>query len=456
MGTLTSDTAFDRTTAEFVEFYGAKRWLAAPVDVTEAMRIRLADSVACAAAGRRADLVGGLFQQWSTLTSTRERFDQARLWGTSQFASAENAALVNGIALRYQDLSDTFRGLDGTHPSDALAALIAVAETDGRTLGDLILAAVASYQVQVMLADQVPFNKAGYDQPVGGALAVGIGVAHLMGLDAETFGRGITMIAVSQVPLHETRIGMVSSWKSVAAPLAASNAITCMRLAQRGFSGPGAAFDGVNGLWAQTVGSNPEISLAEQAWCAGRTSLKRWPVRDSCQIGVLAALDVHAQVSESKRIAKIEVDTYGSSYRNAVEEPALWRPATREAADHSLPIAIGLALVFGDVDAAALDEGSFRDQAVMAVLDRMTVRVNEDFDRLTPAVKSIRLTVTLDTDEQVVVERALREGEGPGLSDREIVEEKLNRYVDVGGAELLDQLVNGPLDVAMAEIVERF
>ena len=58
------------------------------------------------------------------------------IWGTSRRANAEVAALANGVLLRCHDYNDLYIGQKSWgHPSDIIAALLAVAERE-RTGGN--------------------------------------------------------------------------------------------------------------------------------------------------------------------------------------------------------------------------------------------------------------------------------------------------------------------------------
>ncbi len=52
----------------------------------------------------------------------------ASVWGSDTQTAPEMAAFVNGTMVRYLDISDTYLGLGGGHPSDVIAGIIAVAE----------------------------------------------------------------------------------------------------------------------------------------------------------------------------------------------------------------------------------------------------------------------------------------------------------------------------------------
>lgn len=64
----------------------------------------------------------------------------ARIWGSLVHTSPDMAAFVNGCMLRYLDINDTYRTVDGSHPSDNLGGVLAVAELVGASGRDFLAA----------------------------------------------------------------------------------------------------------------------------------------------------------------------------------------------------------------------------------------------------------------------------------------------------------------------------
>src|ERR1700739_2269376 len=63
-------------------------------------------------------------------------------------SSIEWATFVNGLLIRYLDFNDTYLSKEPAHPSDNLAAVLAVGELAGAGGPALITAAVLAYEIQ--------------------------------------------------------------------------------------------------------------------------------------------------------------------------------------------------------------------------------------------------------------------------------------------------------------------
>src|SRR5262249_21909274 len=98
------------------------------------------------------------------------------LWQTSQ----DLAAFANCAAFRYLDFNDTYIGRFSTHPSDLIAPCVSVAEAEGRTARDLIVAIVIAYEVNCRLVDACDISTRGWDPTVMSPAAVALAAGWLM------------------------------------------------------------------------------------------------------------------------------------------------------------------------------------------------------------------------------------------------------------------------------------
>ena len=77
----------------------------------------------------------------------------ATIVGTMRRTTADLAAFANCAATRYLDFNDTYVGRFAVHPSDDIAACLAVAETERASAQELITAIVIAYEVNCRLVD---------------------------------------------------------------------------------------------------------------------------------------------------------------------------------------------------------------------------------------------------------------------------------------------------------------
>jgi 2-methylcitrate dehydratase len=360
----------------------------------------------------------------------------ARIWGSLSRTSADMAAFVNGSMLRYLDINDTHRTIDGSHPSDNLGGVLAVAEMLGASGAAFLEALVISYEIQCRFVDSVPFNDKGWDQPVPGVMACALACGRLLGLSGEQLQHALSLAIIPNLSTYQTRAGELSMWKGCAAGNGARQGVFAAMLAAEGMTGPYEAFDGVFGLWKQTVGqpydlkpfATPQNGLA---FGITQTNLKKYPVRDSCQLPADVARELRGKIPAAE-IASLQIDTYRSAYKGAVEDPELWAPRTRETADHSMPVTVAVTLIDGAITPDTFNSERFKAQDVLDLIGLTKVEVVDEFTKAAPGVRNSRIIATAKDGRQVVAHQFWTAADiARGLSDAEVEEKfaKLTRDV---------------------------
>ena len=441
----------------------------AMIDYATELRFdELSPSVLHQAKRRVIDTVGGALAAHAAqpvriacnLAPEVSRGRSARVFGSLARTSPEMAAFANGVMLRYLDINDTHRTVDGSHPSDNLSGVLAVAEDLGASGRDFLLALTISYEIQCRFVDSVPFNDNGWDQPVPGVMACALACGRLLGLDGNALRHALALAVIPNLCTYQTRAGELSMWKGCAAANGARQGVFAACLAAEGMTGPDEAFDGVFGLWNQTLGRPYEVkpfARAGDVFAVTQTNIKKFPVRDSCQLPVETAMKLRAGVVATD-IARLRIVTYRSAHKGAVADPELWRPRTRETADHSMPVSVALALIDGGITGEAFDRERFLDDDVIGLIGRTEVEVSDEFSALTPGVRSCRIEATDHAGATRAADLAWTSEDiarGPG--DDEIVD-KFHRYAGVllatpERSRLLERLWQLESVEDMAEIV---
>ena len=393
-----------------------------PPAAVHAAKARLIDSVGVAMAALDAPPANAA-RRLAQPTAGRYR---ARLFGTGIATTPDMAAFVNGIMVRYLDFNDAYRTLDASHPSDNLPGILAMTEALGAGGRDFILALGISYEVQCRFTDDVPFNDAGWDQPVVGAMACALACGRLLGLDRTRLAEAVALASVPFLCTYQTRAGELSMWKGCAGPNGARNGIFAALLAAEGVTGPYHPFEGVFGIWNQTTGGRAfEVNLPAPGPMTScglmQTNIKTHPVRDSCQLPIDTALDLRSRI-EAADIESLHVSTYKSAYEGAVRDPELWAPRTRETADHSMPFSVAAALLDGAVTSESFERSRFLDADVLALIERMEIEVSDEYSGQTPGLRNCRIEAATRDDSRVIAHRTLSQAQiERGIDDADLV-----------------------------------
>ncbi len=282
----------------------------------------------------------------------------------------------------------------------------------------------------------MPFNDAGWDQPVPGVMACALAVGRLLGLSRAQMQQALALAIIPNLSTYQTRAGELSMWKGCAAANGARQGVFAAMLAAEGMTGPYEAFDGVFGLWRQTMGKPYDIKPFATpanglAFGIAQTNLKKYPVRDSCQLPGDTAKALRAKIAAGDIVA-LRVETYRSAYKGAVEDPELWAPKTRETADHSMPVTIALMLIDGAIGPESFNGERFKAADVLDLIGRTKVEVSDEFTKAAPGVRHCRLTATGRDGKSHAAHLAWTQADiARGLSDAEVEEKFLKLTRDV-------------------------
>ena len=341
----------------------------------------LLDAVGCAVGAQATDVVRALQGVASTVSCSRP----ASVLGTTMTTTPDLAAFVNGSAIRCLDFNDDYFGTadtnahgdTGPHPSDNVGGVLAAAQAAGGSGADALLGLVIAYEVCGQLVDEVVLRGNGWDHPIFHSVATSAAASRLLGLTREQTANAIRLAVVPNICLYETRVGAISNWKGLAGPNGSRNGLFAALLAQAGITGPDLAFEGPRGFMRQLDHS---FSLGQfggpgHAFRVESTYFKYLPLRYEMQLPVQLAFQLRRQV-DPREISKMRVYMERKSVTSRSAEPALWRPESRETADHSGPYLIAAALVDGEVSEASFEPQRFLDPALLAVTD--TIELIED------------------------------------------------------------------------------
>lgn len=355
-----------------------------PGEVVRQTKRLIIDTLGCALGGAASAPAKIARDIAGTVTSTRP----ATLMVSGQRTSPDLAAFANGVMIRFLDFNDGYTSTgESGHPSDSIAAVLAVAELMGRSGKDVITATVLAYEVFCRICDQADLKPLGFDHVTVGGMASTAAAARLLGLPEKQTAEAFNLGIAPNIALYQTRIGNVSMWKGCAYANASRNAVFAAMLAARGMTGPSPVFEGVGGYFKAVTGA--PFSLAA---LGGRghpfkimeCSIKRFPLGQYSQTVVQAALEVRDKIGSADEIAEVRIQTVTAAVRLMAGDPEKWAPATRETADHSMPYTVAVALIHGTVEERHFEDEYLRDPDIRALAKRIKVEVSEEANRRMP------------------------------------------------------------------------
>lgn len=380
-------------------------------------------------------------------------------------SSVEWATFVNGLLIRYLDYNDTYLSKEPAHPSDNLAAVLAVGEAVGAGGRDLITAAVLAYEIQCRFCDAASLRKHGVDHVTYGAISSAVAAGKLMNLDVSKLIHTIGIAGVCNVALRQTRSGELSEWKGCAFANAARNGVFAATLAGEGLTGPAPIFEGDLGFFRLVTRESfdPAPFGGEfgnsDGFMINKTYIKYWPAEYHSQSAIDAAIQLRAQLGgDVSSVTAITIDTFEASYNIIGKYPEAWAPKTRETADHSLPYCTAAALYDGDVTLATFDEAQFTDPERIRYTGMVTVNHDTSLDTRYPRGIPNRVTLTLADGRKLSLEVEFPRGHaGNPMTDAE-VEAKFRRlaeprYGKARADEIIDRCWNLEKLTSVTELI---
>lgn len=368
----------------------------------------------------------------------------ARLFGGGS-SSVEWAAFVNGLLIRYLDYNDTYLSLEPAHPSDNLAAVLAVGDMMNAGGPALIVATVLAYEIQCRLCDAASLRKHGFDHVTYGALSSCAAACKLIGLDVVKTTHALGLAGVCNTALRQTRAGELSMWKGCAFANAARNGIFAALLAAEGMTGPAPIFEGEVGIMKLLTGSFELPALGDGSKCSymiNQTYIKYWPAEYHSQSAIDAALQLRAEIGDLQKIQSIDIHTFNAAVDIIGKDPEKWKPQTRETADHSLPYCTAVALMDGQVTDAQFEHSRFTDPALLALTAKIEIHRDAALNERYPRGIPNRLTLKLSDGRTLVREVEFPRGHAHNpMTDAE-VETKFRTMVEPRyGKERADRIL---------------
>ncbi len=335
--------------------------------------------------------------------------------GTDHQAPPDWAAFATGCCIRYFDYNDTYLSKEPAHPSDNIAAALAVAESVGANGKELITAIALAYEVQCRFCDAASIRARGWDHPTYGAFSTGLAAAKLMKLDAEKTRHAVNIAGVNCAAFRQARVGELSHWKGVAFANAARCGVYAALLARAGMTGPAPIFEGAMGFEKElgvSLGNVGEVFDKTKEAVEGKgpasmimkTSIKYWPAEYHSQSAIEAAMFLRKEIGDPAKIQLVRIESHDASVDIIGSEPEKWKPETRETADHSLPYITAIALIDGEVTDKQFQPARFMDKSIWKFLENVTVQRNDELSSLYAKAVANIVHVTLQ-DGKVLTKR---------------------------------------------------
>jgi 2-methylcitrate dehydratase len=231
------------------------------------------------------------------------------------------------------------------------------------------------------IADIFDYIGNGIDHSTITGIAAVVGAGRMMGLTAQQMVHAIGITVGGNTATRQGRADELSNWKAFAAADACRKAIFAVQLAQNGMTGPGQVFEGRYGFF-KVMGRQPvQPPQLGEPFGIRRAFTKRFPLGQFSQTVAQAAVEVRSFFNSPDNIQEVNINVSRSAIKIMADGPDKWRPQTHETADHSIPYAAGLALMYGKIDPDYYEDPYLHDPRLLDLVSRIKCLPSDEADK---------------------------------------------------------------------------
>ena len=359
------------------KFAHTLRYADLPEEVARAAKRTILDTLGCAIGGYQT-IPSQIAQKVASAVSSKQG---ATVLCSGIKTSHELAVFTNGVMIRNLDFNDAYSTpVGGGHPSDTLAALLSSAEVAGRSGRDLILSVALTYEVFCKISDVLDIKSLGLDQSTVLGLASLVGAGWLMGLSQEQLVNSIGITLGGNIAINQGRVGTLSNWKDYATAEASRKAIFSAPLAQAGMTGPSQIFEGSSGFFRVITHKPFDLPKLGEPFSILKAVTKRFPLGQYSQTVAEAASQIRPFFSNTDEIQEVNIGVSHNAIRVMAGSPDKWRPTSHETADHSMPYAAAVVLMYGTIDDHYYEDPYLHDPRLLDLVDRVHCAASAEAD----------------------------------------------------------------------------
>ncbi len=394
-----------------------------PIEVIQAAKRFLYDSIGCAYGGYHTKDVNILRDVYKKMGGEKE----STLIGFGDKLPAVNSSLINSLMIRALDFNDIYWKEDPSHPSDLIPAALAAGEMVNASMEEVITAIVLAYEFEERLSEfAVPgirerkWHHATLTQFVSPIVA-----GKLLGLDVDQMVNAIGISGSHNYTIGCPTAGKLTMMKNTVDPFAVQSGVLSAIMAQKGYTGTEAVFEGKEGFMDCFFGWDAKNQKLDHVKMQGRENLDEWKWNINKLTGNLGegfkilecgmkafpteAL-THSHITATLNVVVRNMITYDKIESVTVTTIARacdilfdshkYHPESRETADHSLPYCIAAALVDHKVTTQSFSEEKMKDPRIWEVITKIKGEASSEFEKMFPEKQPSKIVIkTIDGKE---------------------------------------------------------
>jgi 2-methylcitrate dehydratase len=368
---------YDDITRQVLE-YAESFWNSPMSDsVTLAVSELMVDSLGCIIAGFDSDPVRAAARVAGQSAGTTLK---STVMGYGISTNIELATHANCCMVRHNDWSDN--GLSGSHFSDAIPGIVAIAEAFHLSGMDVLKGVTLAYELIGSFQAAPGSSGRAWDTIYVGPSAC-IGIGKMLKMNDDQLANAYSLSFTTHMENNTSHSsGPLSMMKACHNADTVRGAVNSILLAREGMTGPPAPFQGTKGVFDAISNGPFKIELP----CAYRPNytymqpgqmvveaieVKRFAAEGGTQAMLVNIPELRKFASKPEEIDSITVEmtSFGE-----IGDPAKWDPQNEETADHSVPYLIARGLLDGDIFLSSFTRAKFTDPTARAIMAKTTIR----------------------------------------------------------------------------------
>ena len=365
-----------------------------PPAVVHEVKRYLYDSVGCAFGGYHTKDVRILRDIYTNMGGKED----ATVIGFGDKMPAVNATLVNSLMIRALDFNDIYWKEDPSHPSDIIPAALSVAEMVDASMKEVIVGIVLAYEFEMRLCE---FGKPGvrerkWHHATLTQFVSPIVAGRLLGLTVDKMVNAIGISGCHSHTIGCPTAGKLTMMKNTVDPMATQAGVFAALMAEKGYSGTEAVFEGKEGLmdvFGPSWDTEKLLGNLGQKYKILDCSMKAFPTEALTHTHITCTL----KVIKENNIMPDDIDevivTTIARACDILFDPHKYRPESRETADHSLPYCIAAAIVDRQITTQTFSDEKLKDPRIWKVIDKIKGEASVEFENMFPAKQPSRVKV---------------------------------------------------------------
>jgi 2-methylcitrate dehydratase len=383
-------------------------------EAIQAAKLFWFDSIGCALGGSQQEDAKILLKHYRAMSGGNGR---ATAFVSGFKTNPVDASFLNGHMIRAMDYNDIYWKADPCHPSDLIAAPLALCESEGLSGKDLILATIIAYEIEMRLCEvgRPGVREYGWHHATLSAFAAPVAAARVLNLNVDQMVSAIGISAARTFCPGAVTAGKLTNMKNTVDPWAGRMGAESALLARDGFSGPEHIIDGKEGLFAvfhhaqykgQPATFDGEALVKDlpnsptSHYRILDCGMKSFPIEALSHAPLTAMMKtVKENKLKADEVKEIKVEVIARA-ADILGDPHKYRPDSKETADHSLPYCMAVGLVDGMVTPLQFKDERVLDKSLIPIMDKVKVVANDEFEALFPKFQPSRVTITTNDGKQ--------------------------------------------------------